>query len=82
MIVKAAVNAEGRIYTGHRHGEAIHNAVEAGEPTPITQKMQGFVTDTGKWLTRREAREHAVACGQIPFDKNLKGQLIISEDLW
>ena len=40
MIVRAAVRVGKNIYTGHRHGEAIHAAAEAGEALPITTKAR------------------------------------------
>lgn len=48
---------------------------------------QGFIDNGGKFLSRSDAYDHAVACGQIPFkiayerDKSGSKQMI-SEDLW
>ena len=82
MIVRAAVKVGDIVYEGRRHGEAIHAAAKAGEPTPITQKMQGFVLDTGEFVTRIEARPIAIRCGQIFFCKSRIGKPLISEELW
>lgn len=38
----------------------------------------GFVTDTGDFLSREEAAQHALECGQI----NAPRSGIFSEDLW
>ncbi len=81
-VVRAAVNCEGRVYEGHRHSEAIHNAAKAGEATPITAKIQGFVLDTGEFVNRIEARPIAIRCGQLLFSKAKVGKPLISEELW
>ena len=82
MIERAAVRVRDRVYVGRRHGEAIHEAAKAGEELPITQKMQGFVLDTGEFVTRIEARPIAIRCGQIFFHKSKIGKPLISEELW
>lgn len=41
----------------------------------------GFLDDKGNFLGRREAMEHAIACGQIPPDKVVSVYLY-SEDVW
>ncbi len=82
MVSQAAVKCFNRIYKGRRHGEAIHNAVKAGELRPITSKMQGFVLDTGEFVSRCEARNIAIRCGQIFFSKDRDGRPLVSEELW
>lgn len=82
MIIAAAVNVCDRIYEGRRHGEAIHEAVECGETPPITSQMQGFINHNDAFFDRVEAREAAVASGQIPFNKDRVGKPLISEELW
>ena len=64
MITAAAIRQSGKIYTGKRHGEIISYMVSLGYVPPITG-AQGFVDDTGAFLTRHEAGAHAIACGQI-----------------
>ena len=82
MIIRAAVKVNGNIYTGRRHVYAIHAAVKAGQPTPITQQMQGFITNDGIFLDRVNARIHAVQNKQIEFDETRVGKPLISEELW
>lgn len=40
----------------------------------------GFVDDQGHWLTRKEAEDHARACGQLTG--KIIGSVLTSEDLW
>lgn len=82
MIEAAAVRVGKNVYTGRRHGAAIHAAISAGEEAPITSKMQGFVLDTGEFVSRHEARNIAIRCGQIFHRKDRNGKPLISEELW
>lgn len=49
-------------------------------------EVQGFLTDKGEFLNRRQALEHAKACGQsLVRNKNsgsYQGPELFSEDLW
>jgi hypothetical protein len=79
MIICAAVRtANGKIYAGHRHCDAIRSAVGHGEPTPITQKMQGFLTNDRVFVDRKDAAQIAFICGQITEPK----ETLFSEDVW
>ena len=73
----SAVLHEGSVYTGKRHGDAIRAAVEATGKKPVTGK-QGFVTNTGRFVSREEAVKIALAAGQITEAKDK----LFSEDLW
>lgn len=79
-IIAAAVKPEsGKIYTGRRHCDCIRKAVdEGGEPTPILGIHQGFVTNNGKYVDRKEAGKIAFECGQIKEPSDF----LYSEDLW
>jgi len=78
MIVNSAIKKDGKIYTGKRHCDIINNLKY---PFGFFKWCeQGFVTDTGEFLDRVEAGEHALECKQI---KNLNwGKNLYSEDLW
>ena len=81
MIDKAAIKRGERVWTGRRHGEIILAMLEEGEAPPVPQREQGFVTETGEWLNRQEAFEHAVKCGQLPV--GIQGsRMLISEMVW
>ena len=76
-IVKSAVMVNGLVYTGKRHNDAIQAAVRETGIRPITGE-QGFVTNTGRFVSRQEAAQIAFEAGQT---KELKDKLF-SEDVW
>jgi hypothetical protein len=78
MIVSAAISRNGAIHTGRRHAEIMYEMIRRGEG-PIRQEEQGFIDDAGNFLSRSEAYEHAVACGQIVRSRNKTS--LLSEDL-
>ena len=69
----------------HRHGDAFAIIAQFIESDEIdkTKTEQGFLTETGKFLNRHEARLHAIACGQVPFISTTEILPdLYSEDLW
>jgi hypothetical protein len=54
--------------------------VKAGVPPPIKQRQQGFMTEDGVFLSRRDAYVRAVECGQIKDDGGEK--ILLSEMLY
>lgn len=81
-IVAAAVERDGVVFTGQRHGHIIRDMVEMGFLTdkkkPVQAEEQGFVASDGKAYSRRAAREIAIRSGQIKPDHGT----LYSEDLW
>lgn len=67
----------------HRHHHIISHGIRAGlmPPLPGSVDGQGFLTDTGDYVTRTEAKQLAIESGQISPDKMLSSELL-SEDLW
>lgn len=76
-IEMSAVLHEGSIYTGKRHPDAIRLAVEKTGKKPINREL-GFVTNTGRFVSREEAAKIALSAGQITEAKDK----LFSEDLW
>lgn len=60
----AIVFQNGKMYVGKRHSDCFLAAFEAGEPSP-RYEIQGFVTDDGEFVNRRDAAVIAFAAGQI-----------------
>lgn len=87
MIICSAVWHKGRLFAGLRHNHCIHEAVTVIGIRPATGP-QGFMTDKGEYLNRRQAAEHAIACGQIYIGwKDHRGREWVphrlhSEDIW
>jgi len=80
LIKEAAIKKNGTIYTGFRHDRII-KACPFGffkNPGKVRTSIQGFVTDTGEFLNRKEAGKHAFECGQT--DRLINN--LTSEDLW
>jgi hypothetical protein len=64
----------------HRHGDAFIIIAQFIDTDEIdkTKTEQGFLTHDGIFLTRIQARLHAIECGQI--DESIR--VLYSEDLW
>ena len=74
MIVEAALkDRDGKVYTGQRHIE-IYKRV----PGLLDLSEEGFVTDGGDFLDRKQAAAHAYGCKQTYYLK----ESLSSEDLW
>lgn len=78
-IVKAAVRKNGQVYTGKRHHEILNNIKPFGA---LKGSEQGFVTSTGRFVGREEARRIALDCGQVRKEDLRTNNLIFSEELW
>lgn len=89
MIVGVAIKHEGTVYSLPKPKRHPHVLAENGEerlPSGIIKwrlasGTQGFVTDTGEFLNRRQAATHALNCGQIERLK-FSSRELFSEDLW
>lgn len=78
-LTAAAVRTDnGHLYTGRRHADCIRLAIEAGEESPITSELQGFMTSDGDFVTRFQAAVIAYRSGQMDRVK----RPLLSEDLW
>jgi len=78
-IKEAAIMHEGKIWTGRRHHDVIRKIVEeCGREAAPVRGEQGFVTECGKFLNRKEAAKVAFEAGQV---KELH-PILMSEDLY
>lgn len=80
-IEAAAVRVDGVTYTlprPARHFHVLQEVAKAGVRARLDQ--QGFVTDCGRFLTRKQARGVADKAGQLKGP--LIGSVLTSEDLW
>lgn len=62
MIKCAAVLYQGKIYTGRSHDDALDKIKGYDSELP---KQKGFLTESGTFLDRDQAAEHAVKCKQV-----------------
>ena len=90
MILAAAIKFhidktdETVVLCGCRHGDIFDQLKRLGfRPREgYTEIAQGFITNTGAFLTRSEAYNHAKECGQLPEKPNIYDDRLFSEDLW
>ena len=87
-IVAAAVRMENGMVVSlpapARHHHVMTRIVEMfGVPMGEIQgrKDSGFITDTGRYVTRKKARSIAEVANQI-LDENAKQDILFSEDVW
>ena len=80
-IVQAAIQHEGRIYTGRRHSEILTEMLNLGDMEESKPRIsdQGFVDSDGNFHSRFQALRVAKKAGQVPED--FLG-VLTSEDLW
>jgi len=75
MIKEAAIRKDGIVYTGRRHCYILRDVEPFGF---LKDGEQGFVTDKGDFVNRKEAAKIAYECEQIPSPK----RILFSEDLY
>lgn len=84
-IDRVAIKWAGVLHTAERprrHHDVIHEMAKLGFG-PECMHVQGFVTDTGRFVGRNEAMEIATAAGQIIRRTGGEGsKRLFSEDLW
>lgn len=78
-IKEAAIIHNGVIWTGRRHHNVIQKIIDefGREAAPVKGK-QGFVTECGKFLDRKEAARVAFEAGQV----SKLYPILMSEDLY
>lgn len=94
-IIGVAMLVDERLYSlprPNRHGNVIMHMALAGEDKgAISAAEQGFITDIGRFVGRREAMQIAKAAGQIRTTRVVDGitrthepvsDELYSEDLW
>ena len=70
---------DGKVWTGKRHQHCIATIVQATGVKPVTGE-QGFVTMSGRFVSREEARDIAIAAGQVA--STVHRTQLFSEDLY
>jgi hypothetical protein len=85
-IVKAAIIFNDKIYTGWRHSDIRDDIRNLVNPPRLDLANAlhdpwkcGFVTENGRFLTRKQALTYGMTIGQI---NEITGSVLTSEDLW
>jgi hypothetical protein len=74
-VIKAAIEKDGCVQVGKRHCDILNAVKPFGY---LKDGTQGFVTSTGRFVTREIAAKIAYEAGQIKEPK----RLLFSEDLY
>jgi len=87
MVKEAAIQrkSDGKIWTGKRHSNVILKIIQEGEELSVSHEffIQGFVTDDGRFVDRREAFIIAKDCNQLLNPKDPWAEpTLMSEDLY
>lgn len=81
-IISVAISAFGVVASlpaPARHGDVLRKLYEFNE-IAVRPDRQGFLTNTGRYVNRRDAAIIALAAGQV--DKLIAAPDLYSEDLW
>lgn len=84
IIICAAVKAaDGKIYRGHRHGDAMRTCYDAHNTLASGIEQQGFITSHNRYVLREEARQLQEAAGIKSADPGgYRHNILFSEDLY
>jgi len=85
LIDKAAILIDGVIYSTERPGRhytIIKQLIEEKNFKSPIKGIQGFVTNNGRFLNRKEALELAVKNNQVELKNCINKFNLFSEDLW
>jgi len=73
----------GIVFCGHRHPHCLHQmvAMTGKRDAEAGKNIQGFLTNTNRFVDRIEGAQIALACGQIK-ELNYSSKKLYSEDLY
>jgi len=83
-IISSACKLNDKIWTGFRHSDCFAKMRLDGMTLEDKKNIiQGFMDEDGNFLTRREAFERAVLCGQVKDEGEApENRILVSEDVW
>ena len=70
------------IYTGKRHADIFEQMYKLGIKYNKNKSIQGFLTDTCRFVDRREAKKIAVKANQLIVPIEDTYDELFSEDVW
>ena len=75
------------IICGHRHGDCFQTITMLNDNWKFCKREEGFITNTGEFLDRKEALTHALDCGQLSttnrwYQEDHNIDELYSEDLY
>jgi len=74
---------KGIVFCGHRHPHCLYQmvAMTGKRQCEVGEEIQGFLTNTNRFVDRYEGAKIALACGQIT-KLNYSKDMMYSEDLY
>lgn len=81
-ILCAAINIDDTIIPGFRHGDCFDLAQKLYPDIAILTQMQGFLTSSGRFVSRGIAFNIAAKAGQITSSEKSAIRILQSEDLY
>ena len=78
--IRKSKDDEPIVIGGYRHGECFEAASKLGYMAYIDQDEQGFITSTGRFVNRKEAKMIAKQAEQLI--RNSEFESLISEDIY
>lgn len=82
LLWAAIIREEGVIEAGHRTHAYIRQTLGDDDPyTSMPGDIEGFVTDTGRFVTREQAKAVGVASGQLSPDWATVQRSLLSSDI-
>lgn len=93
MITHAAIKFRGEIYKGRWHieplteirikfGDCYGKGCDEQTRLDIVRAEQGFLTDSGEFLNRRDALKHVLDCGQDYYPEGFEWDQLYSEHIF
>lgn len=84
-IASVAIKYEGEIYVQPRpcrHHHVIREVAKINGVGISGSEIQGFITNAGRFVNRKEALQIALAANQVLDPANIRANQLFSEDLW
>ena len=85
MITHVAIRFRDQIWSlprPNRHHHVIRMIVEKTNCETVCDDEQGFLDDTGQFLTREEALKVALQHNQVKDVNDIRCGMLFSEDVW
>lgn len=86
VVGPALLTTDGVIYglsRPNRHKDVMaHMGAQGLDRAEVVNSAQGFATDAGRWVSREEAWQIAMAAGQVAHPDARPAGALFSEHLW
>lgn len=83
-LVSVAIQRDGVVHARHKSHYELRMSMNPDDPDPRVGRMgdiEGFMTSQGRFVTRDEGRDVAVASGQLGKEWERGGRKLLSSDI-